>query len=347
MERAEFRKFGGAGLKHVAVCLFFSFFRIPQHEKRIGEACEAAGLSVSLSSEVLPEFREYERASTTVINASLRPTVEKYLGELKKGLEDFPPLPSGEGWGEGGLEKASGSSEQLEIPPHPALCRGDRGEHEAFLELRIMHSGGGTLSVADARKDAAKLVLSGPAGGLIGATHVALAAGFRRCHYLWRQWAARATRCSRRCRSMADRSGRHPAPWTGFRSPSRRSSIFMHRWRRGGGSIAYPRRRGAQCGSLARGRRSGARSQRATGRGGDAADGDRRKPRTWKNSCRIALPAVMTMRVDPELARRAIAPLAEQMEKTVIEAARLGITGAGGGEQHVARDPSSEQPEGA
>src|SRR5687768_9302108 len=80
----------GRGLLHVAVCLLFSFVN-PAHERVIGERCEAAGLTVSLSSDVLPEFREYERASTTVINASLRPTVEAYLHELETGLRRNAP----------------------------------------------------------------------------------------------------------------------------------------------------------------------------------------------------------------------------------------------------------------
>ena len=53
--------------------------RQPRTRAALGERCRAAGLTVSLSSDVLPEFREYERASTTVINASLRPTVGNYL----------------------------------------------------------------------------------------------------------------------------------------------------------------------------------------------------------------------------------------------------------------------------
>src|SRR5689334_682818 len=52
------------GLKHAAVCLLFSFVN-PSHERRLGERLAAAGITVSLSSDVLPEFREYERASTT------------------------------------------------------------------------------------------------------------------------------------------------------------------------------------------------------------------------------------------------------------------------------------------
>jgi N-methylhydantoinase A len=123
------------GLKHVAVCLLFSFVN-PDHERKLGKRLTDAGLTVSLSCDVLPEFREYERASTTAINASLRPTVQTYLEALAAGL----PL--------------------------------------RVKDLRITQSGGGTLSVTDAAKSAAKLVLSGPAGGVMGAVFVARAAGF-------------------------------------------------------------------------------------------------------------------------------------------------------------------------
>jgi N-methylhydantoinase A len=122
-------------LNHVAVCLLFSFVN-PVHEQMVRRRCEAAGLSVSLSSELLPEFREYERASTTAINASLRPTVASYLRSLESGL------------------------------PHEVT------------DLRIMQSGGGTVNASDATREAAKLVLSGPAGGVIGGAYVAARAGF-------------------------------------------------------------------------------------------------------------------------------------------------------------------------
>src|SRR4051812_39465058 len=72
----------GRGIRHIAVCLLFSFVN-PAHERRIGARAATFGLTVSLSSEILPEFREYERASTTAINAALRPTVERYLTELE------------------------------------------------------------------------------------------------------------------------------------------------------------------------------------------------------------------------------------------------------------------------
>lgn len=128
------QRIGRLGISDVAVCLLFSFVN-PGHERRIGGLCEAAGLRVSLSSDLMPEFREYERASTTAINASLRPTVESYLESLERGLP------------------------------------------ESVRELRIMQSGGGTLGAGESARQACKLVLSGPAGGVIGAAFVARRAG--------------------------------------------------------------------------------------------------------------------------------------------------------------------------
>jgi N-methylhydantoinase A len=118
------------GIRHTAVCLLFSFVN-PDHERRIADACARRGLTCSISSEVLPEFREYERACTTAINASLRPTVEAYLGQLEGGLST-------------GVE-----------------------------DLRVMQSNGGTLTVKEAGESAVRLLLSGPAGGVIGAGYVA------------------------------------------------------------------------------------------------------------------------------------------------------------------------------
>ncbi len=72
----------------VAVCLLFSFLD-PGHERMLGERLrrELPGLHVSLSSEVLPQFREYERFSTTAVDAYLTPVVAGYLGELAEGAD--------------------------------------------------------------------------------------------------------------------------------------------------------------------------------------------------------------------------------------------------------------------
>ncbi|MFZ2360071.1 MAG: hydantoinase/oxoprolinase family protein [Anaerolineae bacterium] len=128
-------KLRSAGVESVAVCLLFSFAN-PAHEQQIGDALRRAGLLASLSSEILPEFREYERASTTVINAYVSPALDRYLGRLAEQLQG--------------------------------------------VEFRIMQSNGGSISAAQARREAVRSILSGPAGGAVGAFHVAQAAGFQR-----------------------------------------------------------------------------------------------------------------------------------------------------------------------
>jgi N-methylhydantoinase A len=70
------------GATSVAVCLLFSFVRA-DHEHILSAALRAAGLTVSASSEILPEFREYERASTTAVNAYVSPLLEQYLANLE------------------------------------------------------------------------------------------------------------------------------------------------------------------------------------------------------------------------------------------------------------------------
>jgi N-methylhydantoinase A len=73
-----------------AVCLLFSFLH-PDHERKIAEALRQAGISASLSSEILPEFREYERMSTTAVNAYVSPVLDGYLSRLES---DLPGLTS-------------------------------------------------------------------------------------------------------------------------------------------------------------------------------------------------------------------------------------------------------------
>jgi N-methylhydantoinase A len=127
-----------SGAESLAVVFLFSFAN-PEHERMAGEQARARGLSVSLSSEILPEYREYERASTTAANAYVAPLMDRYLDRLDTRLA------------EKGRER-----------------------------LQIMQSNGGIISVETARREAVRTVLSGPAGGVVGAWKVAAAAGFER-----------------------------------------------------------------------------------------------------------------------------------------------------------------------
>jgi N-methylhydantoinase A len=127
----------GAEVESIAVCLLFAF-RDPGHEKRIASALRKAlpGIHVSASHEVLPAFREYERFSTTVIDAYLSPLLGRYLTSLA------------------------------------GACR-ERG----LAEPEVMRSSGGTAEAAEAARAGAWSVLSGPAGGAVGAALLAKAAG--------------------------------------------------------------------------------------------------------------------------------------------------------------------------
>src|SRR3989441_4833237 len=78
------------GIGTVAVCLLHSYAN-PKHEKKVGEIFrrEHPGARLSLSSELLPEFREYERTSTTVVNACLQPLFSDYLEKLEQGIKEL------------------------------------------------------------------------------------------------------------------------------------------------------------------------------------------------------------------------------------------------------------------
>jgi N-methylhydantoinase A len=79
------KKLKDSAVESVAVSLLFSFLH-PQHEQQIEKAIEALGVPVSISSRILPEYREYERTSTVVINAYLQPLMGRYLNRLKSGF---------------------------------------------------------------------------------------------------------------------------------------------------------------------------------------------------------------------------------------------------------------------
>ncbi|HKA68855.1 MAG TPA: hydantoinase/oxoprolinase family protein [Actinomycetes bacterium] len=127
-----------AGAEAVAVCLLFAFSH-PEHERAVAAAIRAAlpDLHISLSSEVLPEFREYERFATTSADAYLAPRTTRYLDRLA----------------------ARAAAERL---PEPL----------------VMQSSGGLIDIASAGRQAAGLVLSGPAGGVVGAAYVAGLSGY-------------------------------------------------------------------------------------------------------------------------------------------------------------------------
>jgi N-methylhydantoinase A len=127
----------------IALCLLFCF-RNPAHEAAIAKALRKKGFLVSVSHEILPEFREFERTSTTVINAYLAPVMSAYLRETQNRAE--------------------------------AACQTPRSAARK-VRVRVMQSNGGIVSAENAAAEPVRTVLSGPAGGVLGASYAASLAG--------------------------------------------------------------------------------------------------------------------------------------------------------------------------
>jgi len=127
------------GVESVAVSLLFAYEN-PDHERAVADRLRETldDVAVSRSSDVLPEVREYERTLVTCLNAALRPVVDSYVGELDRSL----------------------SAAGLGTP------------------LRLMGSNAGLMSASAARERPVYTLLSGPAAGVRGATHVAGLAGY-------------------------------------------------------------------------------------------------------------------------------------------------------------------------
>jgi N-methylhydantoinase A len=124
---------GSGALESIAISMLHSYAN-PAHERRVADAFGSLGLPLSVSCELVPEFREYERTSTTVVNAYVAPLMERYLGRL--------------------------------------------ATEAGAVRVRIMGSNGGALPVARARREPVHTVLSGPAGGVVGALTWARRAGY-------------------------------------------------------------------------------------------------------------------------------------------------------------------------
>jgi N-methylhydantoinase A len=124
--RAVAQRIKTAGYASVAVMFLHSYVN-PQHERRMAEILQDSSIDISLSSDVSPKFREYERASTTVANAYVRPLVKRYLDSLDHSLEQ----------------------------------KGFRSR------LAVMQSNGGVVSSDLARSYPIRVVESGPAAGVL------------------------------------------------------------------------------------------------------------------------------------------------------------------------------------
>jgi N-methylhydantoinase A len=138
--RDTVRELKAHDLESIAVCLLFSFLH-PQHERRVREIVreDMPDCSISLSSEVLPQIREYYRLSTTVINAYLAPILARYIARLERSLAEAGVVTR---------------------------------------QTYVMQSNGGTATFAAAARRAVTTVLSGPAGGVTAGAAACRSTGF-------------------------------------------------------------------------------------------------------------------------------------------------------------------------
>ena len=156
-------KIAQAKPQSIAISFLFSFAN-PANERTVAQALKSLGVPLSISHEILPEFREYERTSTVVINAYLQPIMQRYLENLEARVRSRLPASGS------GLPKISGSH-----PPEAENRKRRAGSH-----IFVMQSGGGITSLSTAAREPVRTVLSGPAGGVVGAASTARASGFDR-----------------------------------------------------------------------------------------------------------------------------------------------------------------------
>ncbi len=258
------------GVESVAICLLHSYAN-DAHERALAEALrdQLPAVQVTVSSELLPELREYERAATCAVNAAVGPTMARYLGALDEAL---------------GKQR-----------------------------LRIMASGGGTLPTGAVVQRPVETVMSGPAGGVLGAWAMAQSAGQERI--IGFDMGGTSTDVS-----LCDGGPTRTTETTINALPIRLQVIDIHTVGAGGGSIAWvdaggalrvgPESAGASPGPACYGRQ-GENPCLATVTDAHAVLGHLRHSRQLGEA----------LRVDTDAARRAVSAIATPLGLSVEQAA--------------------------
>ncbi len=174
-----------SGVRSIAIC-FLHAYQNASNERATLAALKKTGVYVCASHDVSPEFREYERSSTTAVNAYVGPLMESYLAQLERARR---------------------------------------------FRIAIMQSNGGFLSAREARHHAVRTVLSGPAGGVVGAIETALRSGFQKI--LGFDMGGTSTDVS-----LADGAARETTEASVDGFPIRVPMLDIHTVGAGGGSIA-------------------------------------------------------------------------------------------------------------
>jgi len=150
-------KLKGLRAESIALCFLFSYLN-PANERVVAQALKELQLPISVSHEILPEFREYERLATVVINAFLAPRMAKYLKRLELGVGLVGPNGV-RPWGE----------RRSPLPRGGAPGR-----------VYVMQSSGGITTAARAAREPVRTILSGPAGGVVASTWLTRQLGISR-----------------------------------------------------------------------------------------------------------------------------------------------------------------------
>ena len=211
--RALVGQVSAAKPQSIAITLLFSFAN-SKNEVAVADSLKPLGVPLSISHHILPEFREYERASTVVINAYLQPVMQRYLENLEmrslamsrpRGAASASPAEvsapslrakkSGEQsiaavnleGEESRAESLSSASLRVEQRFSAALANPKKvrafapeGVTHPSGRIFVMQSSGGITALSTAAREPVRTVLSGPAGGVVGAAAVARASGFDR-----------------------------------------------------------------------------------------------------------------------------------------------------------------------
>src|ERR1039458_5766907 len=149
-----------SGADAIAISLLFSFAN-PENEVAVAAAVAELGKPLSVSHRILPEFREYERTSTVVVNAYLQPLMQSYMEKL--------------------AERVTNTGDSLTAPLLGLEKRetwGTRKPRVVVPRIFVMQSSGGITALESAAREPVRTVLSGPAGRLVGAAAMAARSGF-------------------------------------------------------------------------------------------------------------------------------------------------------------------------
>ncbi len=173
----------------IAISLLFSFAN-PRNELEVANALARLEIPLSISHQILPEFREYERTSTVVINAYLQPVVQRYLENLKSRAKSIrrdvasnvsPTMSTARvGAGDSPARFSPEQDHEEGRLSDTKTVSKNAGASAPAPRIFVMQSSGGITALSTAAREPVRTVLSGPAGGVVGAAATARASGFDR-----------------------------------------------------------------------------------------------------------------------------------------------------------------------